>query len=404
MMDLSTPRRRRASPGRILREIGGTLRTASWFPHIPLAAAVTFAGAHLLWVTFGSTWGPLLTGVLATKEVRGVDVPYLLVGSSMMTMGVGLAFRSRVAWWITFILTIYVVVFVFRFGHANARYLTAFDSALAAALLVSHRYFNRSILGGSAGFILVITPALVYASLGSFYLGSQFTPPITSLFGGFYYAVVTMTTVGYGDITPRTDEARLFAIQIIFLGVGLLATAITAVIGPLVRSSVARVGGGEGRRLVRTNHFVLIGATLLAQYVYQELVHRHLSVAVVVPEQPEGVFGAHDVVVGDPTDVDVLRRADVDQARAVAVMGSNDFENAFIVLALKALRDPPKVFVVVNEVKHVARIKLVHPDVIMTPSVMSGELLAMALAGETMTGDRLIERLFNYTGSGGGDA
>ena len=192
--------------------------------------------------------------------------------------------------------------------------------------------------------------------------------------------------------------------RIFIVGIAVLATAITAIVGPLVRSCMARVSGREGRPSVRTNHFVLIGATSLAEFLYQELLRRHESVAVIVPEQSEEVFGAHDVVVGDPTDADVLRRANVDHARAVAVMGPNDFENAFIVLALKALRDPPKVFVVVNEVKHVDRVKLVHPDVIMTPSVMGGELLAMALTGEQMTGDHLIERLFSYPGSGGDDA
>jgi voltage-gated potassium channel len=406
MMDVSASRRRRASPARILRAIGGALHTSWWFPHIPLSAALTFAGGHVLWVTFGSTWGPLRTGVLATSQVRAVDVPYLLVGSLMMTAGVGLALRSHLAWLIGLVLTTFVVVFVFRFGHANGRYLTAFDSALAVALLLSRRTFTRILLAGSTlALILVLVPAVVYASLGSFYLGNQFSPPITSFFTGFYYAVETMTTVGYGDITPRTDEARAFTITIIFLGVGLLATTITAVVGPLVRSSMARVSGRqEGRRMERTNHFVITGATSLAKQVYLELTRRHQRVAVVMPERPEPPFDAHDVVVGDATDADVLGRANVDQARAVVVMGANDFENAFIILALKALRDPPKVVVVVNDAKHVARVKLARPDVIMTPSVVGGELLAMALTGEQMTGDHVIERLFNYAGSGDNDA
>ena len=46
---------------------------------------------------------------------------------------------------------------------------------------------------------------------------------------GIWWALVTITTVGYGDITPLTTEGRIVAGILMFLGLGLIAT-ITAVI------------------------------------------------------------------------------------------------------------------------------------------------------------------------------
>lgn len=44
----------------------------------------------------------------------------------------------------------------------------------------------------------------------------------------FYFTVVTLTTVGYGDLTPSTDATRLFTALFILLGVGTVAGTISA--------------------------------------------------------------------------------------------------------------------------------------------------------------------------------
>ncbi len=386
--------------GDALRQI----RNPAWFPQIPLAAALAFSGGHLLWVTFGSTWGALRTGVLATNLIRSSDLPYLLIGAAMMTVSVGLALRSRVAWAFALVLTLSVVVFVVRFGHPYGRYLESFDCLLVVALLLAYRSFDRSVVGGAALVVMIaVVPALTYATFGSFYLGDQFTPPIKSLFTAFYYTVVTMTTVGYGDIVPTTDEARLFAIQVIFLGVGLLATSISAVVGPLVRSSFARVTGQREGYMSRSNHFLIVGATPVAQNAYRELKRRRQTVTVILGQGQTGEFDKDDVVIGDANNVEVLRTANADRARAVVVARADDSESAFIVLAVKELKGSAKTFVVVNDGKHLARVKLVRPDVMMAPDVMGGELLAMALTDEPITGQHLMDRLFdNELGKGDG--
>ena len=45
----------------------------------------------------------------------------------------------------------------------------------------------------------------------------------------FYFSVATLTTVGYGDIHPTTDEARVFTAVYILIGVGIVIAALTSI-------------------------------------------------------------------------------------------------------------------------------------------------------------------------------
>ncbi len=50
-----------------------------------------------------------------------------------------------------------------------------------------------------------------------------------SLFDSLYFTVITLTTIGYGDLSPQTDAGKLFTIVYVLIGLGLLATFISLV-------------------------------------------------------------------------------------------------------------------------------------------------------------------------------
>jgi voltage-gated potassium channel len=75
-------------------------------------------------------------------------------------------------------------------------------------------------------------------------------------------------------------------------------------------------------------------------------------------------------------------------------MRADDSDNAFTVLAVKELKGKAKTVVAINDSKHLERIKLVQPDIVIAPEVLGGELLAMILSGEEITRDFVLDRVF----------
>ncbi|MGH9652054.1 MAG: NAD-binding protein, partial [Bryobacteraceae bacterium] len=98
----------------------------------------------------------------------------------------------------------------------------------------------------------------------------------------------------------------------------------------------------------------------------------------------------------DANALETLRKADADQAEAVLAMRSDDSDNAFIVLALRELKGHAKTVVAINDSKHMERIKLVQPDMVIAPEVLGGELLAMLLSGEPITGELVLQRFLHF--------
>lgn len=319
-------------------------------------------------------------------------MPYVLIGVAMLVMSVGLLFRSRFAWIITIVLTSSMVLGALVIGHGQWTGLVYYDGALLVLLLLSYAWFDRSSL--AAGTLFALTSALlllIYAVFGSLYLGDQFSPPIKDLVTAFYYSMVTMSTVGYGDITPKTPDARLFAVSVMFLGLAVFATSVTAIAGPMI----ARLSARKEKRMKRTNHFIVVGATPLAYNTYREFKKRNQSVVLILPQAPvSGDIDPDDLIVGDANSLAILRQACAGEAQAVLAMRADDSENAFITLAVKELKGHAKTVIAISDSKHMDRIKLVQPDIVIAPEVLGGELLAMVLSGEPITSEFVLNRFF----------
>ncbi|MDE2466433.1 MAG: NAD-binding protein, partial [Alphaproteobacteria bacterium] len=364
----------------LLHRLAIALRTRYWFPHVPLAVLFTLGGYWLLAFDLGSGWPNYLERVaVGSAELPPKLLPVLLVGGGMMPVGLGLLFRSRVAWTMALILAIAAGAITGLGAVHSGVGLLAYFALMVFLLIVAWNRFDRASLAASTLFAITsVLMLLMYATYGAFYLGVDFKPKITDLITAFYFAVVSMSTVGYGDITPQTPEARLFAVSVILLGVAVFATSLTAVIAPLVSNSITRIVTRRGLGMTRSNHFIVIGRTALAVNTWRELAKRGRSVTRIVREMPEETgAGECDLVVGDPSSVSVLKEAGAEKAQAVLAMTDDDSENAFIVLAVRELAPKTRTIAAINDAHHMGRIRLVQPDVTIAPQVLGGELLAM---------------------------
>ncbi|EQD36492.1 voltage-gated potassium channel [mine drainage metagenome] len=311
----------------------------------------------------------------------------LLWSMALILFGTGLLFRSRLSWFMTLIALAARLLWLTDLGRFWSH--PAFSLAALVALLIllkSGNRFRRSTLGAGTLFALtLIILLLAYAVLGSFLLGDQFNPPIRSLITALYFSVVTLSTVGYGDITPHSAEARMFVSSIIVLGLTVLAVALSAIILPVLQRRLESLLMPNRVIRPRHNHFLIAGNSSLARNTYRELNARKQKVTFIVSEPFEiAGEGKLDIVIGDPTDTEVLRSVQAGSAKALLALSDDDSENAFVVLAAKELEAPVKTVAVVHNSKNLSRLRRVHPDILLAPQVMGGRVLAMYLTGQNV--------------------
>lgn len=374
-----------------------------WYPHVPLAMGVGSSGLlqlipdlrRLLGLTLSVPDLGHLNEGFSNLAIHGI--PQVAVGILLLVMSLGLLWRSRLAWVITMLVTLAAIVVQLVLIGWRYPLETSYNVILLIALLASRRYFVRSSIATGTLFALTsILLTLGYGVFGAYLIGGQFRPAINSAAKALYFAVVTMSTVGYGDIVPMTSEARLFVVSLIVLGLVIFATSLSAILGPLMNNRLIALIQPRRPRMDRTNHFIVVGDTALARNSYKELSARGQKLTLVLPRaMDEALYQNADIVVGEGSDIEVLRKAGAQKAKAVLALGDDDSENAFVVLAVKEIGENIRTVAAVSDARNLSRIKRVQPDLLLAPQVLGGELLAMALSGEEINSEILFDQLLH---------
>jgi voltage-gated potassium channel len=379
-----------------------------WFPQVPLAIAVGFAGSlallpaarkylqeylHLQLTGLFDALHPLSAQV---PELILQGVPTAIVGALQIFIAIGLLARSRLAWVSALLITL--AQLALAVGYTHQPWLSTGVIYLVALLAVLVGYRNvfqqSSLAAGTLFAVATLLLVLVYGVFGALLLGAGFTPPIVDLPEAIYFTVVTMSTVGYGDILPKSDDARFFVISLIVLGLTVFLTSLTAVVGPLVQRRISRIVEPGRKRMKRVNHFIITGDGALAHNTARELLGRNKSVVVIVDDE-DARFGDAEIVLGDATDLEVLRKAGAETANSILALSDDDAENAFVILALRELHTEAKKIAAVSSRKNLERVRRVQPDMILAPNVFGGEVLAMALTEEKIDGETLLKRFLD---------
>lgn len=380
------------------------LHTRSWFPQVPIALLVGAQGLLHILLASGSL-RPLLQEI-ATPSIStlaggvGVlqigEVSHIAIGVLLVLVAFGMLWRSRLAWVLAFLLTLVMVSMEFSPLSRASRPLEIFSILQLLLLLATRRVFTRASLATATLFAFTgLALTLGYGMLGAMFLGAGFHPRITNFTTAAYFAVVTLSTVGYGDITPVSSDARVFTISLIVLGLGVFATALPAIAGPLIDKRLMNLLQPRRKgKMKRMSHVIVVGDGPLAEDTARALVARGLLVTRITEEKPPEEEGqTDDVIVGDASDTETLALADAAKARAVLALSEDDSYNAFVILATKEMNAEARTVAAVSETRNTARIARTHPDVLLTLPQLGGEMLAMALSGEEIQTDELISQL-----------
>ena len=373
----------------------------SWFPHLPLALVSALSGLMYLVPLIKDTLGWNFVSMLLVGDLWYLfdlnmwGVSQSAIGALLVIMSLGLIGRSRLAW-ATCVMVILISLLIQLTAAEKAMHWwrIMIDSSLLLLLISNYHHFDRhNIRFGTLFALNSLVVFMAYAVFGTYRLGDQFSPPITDLTSALYFMVVTLTSVGYGDITPSTMDARIFLISVIILGIIIVSVALGSTLVPAFINHLANITDRK-KTMKRSNHYIIVGHTALATNTYHELISRGEKVTVILQSTPENSrYPDADIIIGDGSDVDTLKKAGGEEAKAILALLNDDSENAFVVLAAKELEGGIKTVAAVNDVKNMSRIRRVHPYLVIAPQVLGGELLTMALTGEKVDSSTIMQRL-----------
>jgi voltage-gated potassium channel len=301
---------------------------------------------------------------------------------------VGLQRRKRVAWHAT-------VVFLPLLGLLPLTTLQPTDVPLlllvvvTVPLLVRNRgQFDQS-LGLSArqiASVLAVGGVVVYDTGGTCDLRDRFAGDPQTWIDVFYFIIVTIATVGYGDFTPLTPEAKLFSLTVILFGTGAFTVAVGSLIVPAIESRMAAAFGNMTTSELKLleDHVLVLGYGDITESLLDELAGE-TDVVVVTTDgtvaadlDDEGV----SVLTDDPADEEALRDARIDAASGVVVATRDDAQDVLAVLAAKNVAPDVRVVAAANHAKHVGKLEQVGADEVVSPTTIGGRLLGRSVLGE----------------------
>ncbi len=191
----------------------------------------------------------------------------------------------------------------------------------------------------------------------------------------FYLTVVTVTTVGYGDIVPETRLGQMFAIPVIVVGVASALSSITLIFGALLEERVRRAVSGLARPREYRDHVIICGRGVLADVVAKELGLNGVPFVRIVRETEPVI---RDAVVGDPSEDEVLLEAGIDRAISLVSLLDEDADNAFVILEAKRLEPHLRVISVTKDPENKAKLEEMGADMAIASDLLAARLLALS--------------------------
>lgn len=208
-----------------------------------------------------------------------------------------------------------------------------------------------------------------------------------------YATIITMTTIGYGDLSPITFEGKIFTIFLSLFAIGIGGYAITSIASFVIEGNFNRFI--QGRRVDRQilqlrDHYILCGAGRMGTQIALELYKS--KVPFVVIERSKDVLDnlLHEAdipyVQGDATQDEVLQLAGVGRAKGLVAALSDDKDNVFIVLSARSLNSELRIISRLSNERNRKKLQKAGTDTIVSPEEVSGRrMVAEMLNSEVVT-------------------
>lgn len=208
-----------------------------------------------------------------------------------------------------------------------------------------------------------------------------------------YMTVITISTVGFGEVRPLSAAGKLFTIGLILTGITTISTGASFIFFSIVEGAfgeAVKKRRKEQQLAKISNHFIICGLGAVGEDVVHEFIRAKEPFVVVdlnedvlkelAEDHPRVVY-----VVGNAADEDVLRNAQIDRARGIIAVLGDDADNLYICLTARALNPKLRIIARVVHGGSIAKLKKAGADYVFSPEKIGGLRLAEAALKPTVT-------------------
>jgi len=203
-----------------------------------------------------------------------------------------------------------------------------------------------------------------------------------SLVNAIYMTIITVATVGFGEVEPLSEAGKLFTSGLILSSLVVLGYFIAILTQNLVHSQLSffYLGNGKVRSIKHMeNHVIVVGYGRNGKQVVEELLAMGTEVLV--------VDESHDIVInntgkafrfieGDATSDEILIKANIKYAKSLISTLPNDADNLFVVLTARSLKHDLKIISRASSESTEKKLRMAGVDSVVMPERVGGAHMA----------------------------
>jgi len=224
-------------------------------------------------------------------------------------------------------------------------------------------------------FILLLT----IGSAGFYFIGGEKWSLIDSL----YMTVITLSTVGYGEVHKLDDLAKVWSILLIIFGVTGIGALLRTINEEFIQSKLF-----WNKKMIKNisklkNHYIICGYGRMGAVIARELDDKNQKFLIIENnEQKVEIIRSKGMLCinGDATSDEILQNAQIDKAAGVAVVLDTDQENLFVTMTIKTTN--PDIFLLSRCAKEYNESKLLRAGAnkVINPYKAGGHRMAEMLS------------------------
>lgn len=234
-----------------------------------------------------------------------------------------------------------------------------------------------------------IVCVFIFGTIGTYIIGQSggFSVKSLSVLDSIYFTIVTMSTVGYGDITPVSPIAKAFVIVLIGLGLSVFLGLVTLISGDFLNGKLesisARITSAEKKRL--RGHVVLIGTDGVNLAIARELHKKDAKFIMIVTDKvvSDRLRGlGYKAFIADPTSEVDMSEFQIHQSDKIIIDLKESSRMVYSLLVIRALAKGTNVIIVApspEAERHLAELGISKSERVISPNSLAAESIIKSM-------------------------